>query len=816
MFVHQLSHGLLNNCGLTFLSFLSQGEGLYSARRNEEQPHGDSVATPVTDDREPLTPTHSTHNQQTAVTLAHGKDTTPPSTPPLTRLPIMLTSTPSGSSGQSNLEPTLSDFSIIDVDVSVAAAPARTHTKPNMTEEWDTVNRQVLLELEHASTAHWEAFLRQLLHKEGLNPVWFDVIKPLALEASHTVQPHTFKNAQMDILHYVKVKKVPGGSMVDSSLHYGEVFTKSLPFVRMAQVLKSPCVMLLKCALETQRSQKRLTSMEVLLMQEAEYLKNLVARIQSYSPDVIVIEKSAAGLALDMLLELGITVVTNVKEAVMLRLAHCTEAQLVESLKGLSLGAECGTCKHFYVKKFSLPHGGKKTLMFFDECKHNQACTIVLRGGSQLELRKVKKVLQFAVFAAYSNLLENRFLWNEFAQPLTPPSYEELLEAIEQATSRQGIQSCVYPCLPELAVDASNDFTLEDKGTEESRSPGGSLEVSLFAKVSDAAELNREVMIYTDATREGTPSSTAIGHAYHTKQDVFLKALSTTLLTFSPQVSFPVPFLLQDSIKLRHMATYLPEAIFWSEKFAPETEVVSEVKELVAKQRLAPEPGKWKMDSPEARQPSAEKSQHFSPLHASVQQSLTEDTPFHYRKESTLQRSPASYTSVTSHPFTRTLFFSSAKSNEVKSVLADFRARAGLKGEDQEFFFPSARQANQHVPLHGSLARAGSHGNPSKPRRKPIAQSLPLGRDYALDDLQTIRGALRRHPMDCNNPWFTSVGEGSVAQPPAPPKAETDDSEQELMWEASTEDATKVKSAVNCGQLLATTACVPSIASAST
>ena len=786
------------------LSFLSQGEGWCADGKNEEPSGVDSVSSMLTDDVETPTPTCDTPNQQPVDPPTHDeKDPIPPlSTPPRTHFPEQLTSTPSCSSRQANMEAVLSDFSVLDANGSHgAAATTHFHTRPNVMEEWDAVNRQVLLDLEHTSTVHWEAFLRQLLHKEGLNPVWFDVIKPLALEASHTVQPHTFKSDQMDILNYVKVKKVPGGSMIDSALHYGEVFTKSLPFVRMAQMIHSPRVMLLKCALEAHRSQKRVTSMEVLLMQEAEYMKHLIARIQSYSPSVIVIEKSASGLGLDMLLELGITVVTNVKEAVMLRLAHCTEAQLVGSLKGLSLGAECGACKHFYIKTFSLPNGRKKTLMFFDECKHNLACTIVLRGGSQLELRKVKKVLRFAVFAAYSNLLENRFLWNEFAQPLVPPSYKKFVEAAEQARSGQGTHGSVYPCLPTPAVNASDSVTDKPGGT------GRTSEVSLFAKVSDASELSRESLIYTDATQEGSLSSTPIEHAFHTKQDAFMKALSSSLLTFSPHVSFSVPFLLQDDIKVRHMAMYLPEAVCWSEKFAPENEAVSETEGLVAKQRPAPEPGKWKMSSPEVRKLNANTSQHFSPLHVSLQQT-TADTPFHNYKESTPQRSPAKYTSVTSHPFTRTLFFSSTKSNEVKAVLADFRARAGLMGEDQELFFPSARLASRHAPLHSSSAQAGSHGNPTKPRRKPIGQSLPLGRDYALDDLQAIRGIQRKHVVDWNHPLFTSNREAALVEPTVPPIAGTDGSGQDLMWEVSTEDATKVKSALNWSRLLVTNACV--------
>ena len=792
-----------------YVFVLSQREGGHSTGKTEGQSAAESVAAPPHGNRGPPPLARDSANQSLADTPTRGKEPTtlpirgkdpiPPLTPLHSRLPDRLTSTPSYSSDQSQLDAVISDYSILGINDSDVAMPTPSHVGM----DWDAVNRQALLELEHASRTHWEAFLRQLLHKEGLNQAWFDVIKPLALEASHTVQPYIFNDAQMDILNYVRVKKVPGGSMIDSALHYGEVFTKSLPFVRMSQMINSPRVMLLKCALEVYRAPKRLTSMEVLLMQEEEYMKHIIARIQSYSPDVIVIEKSAAGLGLDMLLDLGITMVTNVKESVMLRLAHCTEAQLVSSLKGLSLGAECGTCKHFYVKKFTLPSGRKKTLMFFDECQHNRACTVVLRGGSQSELQKVKKVLRFAVFAAYSNLLENRFLWNEFALPLAPPSYKELVEAAQRPAGERGTRGCVYPCLPTLAVEASDSGALEDKGKQDAEEGRQSLdmEMSMFTKVSSASELNREALIYTDINCDHSLSPTVRERTVQTKQDVFQKTLSSSLVTISPHITFSVPFLLQEGIKLRHMAMYLPEALCWSEKFAPENDPASEIKGLVAKQRPAAEPGKRRNEPPAARQDSVNVSQHFSPEHVSLQQSA--DTPLHNRKESTPQRDLTHYTSVTSHPFTRTLFFTSAKSNEVKSVLADFRARAGLKGESQEFFFPSSRQASQSAPVCSSSPHAGSHGNPTKPRRKPIRQSLPQGRDYASDDLRFVRGPSRRHPVDgtkeCSLLATGRETKCPAASPiPVHPTTGTDDSAQELIWEQPTEDDAKVKSAAEC------------------
>jgi 1-phosphatidylinositol-3-phosphate 5-kinase len=62
-----------------------------------------------------------------------------------------------------------------------------------------------------------------------------------------------------------------------------------------------------------------------------------------------------------------------------------------------------------------------KTLMYFEGCANpHLGATILLRGGSQIELRKVKKVTSMMIFLAYSNRLEKAFLTDEFARPPSP------------------------------------------------------------------------------------------------------------------------------------------------------------------------------------------------------------------------------------------------------------------------------------------------------------------------------------------------------------------------------------------------------------
>lgn len=63
-------------------------------------------------------------------------------------------------------------------------------------------------------------------------------------------------------------------------------------------------------------------------VQEHEHLRITVERVADYKPDVLLVEKSVARYAQELLLQKGISVVLNVKRSLLNRLARCTEAQV--------------------------------------------------------------------------------------------------------------------------------------------------------------------------------------------------------------------------------------------------------------------------------------------------------------------------------------------------------------------------------------------------------------------------------------------------------------------------------------------------------
>ncbi|KAJ6427185.1 hypothetical protein OIU84_022730 [Salix udensis] len=169
----------------------------------------------------------------------------------------------------------------------------------------------------------------------------------------------------------------------------------------MTSKIEKPRLLILGGALEYQRVSNHLSSFDTLLQQEMDHLKMAVAKIDAHNPDVLLVENSVSRHAQEYLLSKDISLVLNIKRPLLERVARCT-----------------GTAGH----------GGKKlvkTLMYFEGCPKPLGFTILLRGANGDELKKVKHVVQYGVFAAYHLALETSFLADEGASlpqlPLNTP-----------------------------------------------------------------------------------------------------------------------------------------------------------------------------------------------------------------------------------------------------------------------------------------------------------------------------------------------------------------------------------------------------------
>ncbi|KAL1209475.1 putative 1-phosphatidylinositol-3-phosphate 5-kinase FAB1C [Cardamine amara subsp. amara] len=276
---------------------------------------------------------------------------------------------------------------------------------------------------------HFRALVAELLRGEELSPCddgsaadWLDIVTGLAWQAANFVKPDTRAGGSMDPGDYVKIKCVASGNQNESILIRGIVCSKNIKHKRMTSQYKNPRLLLLAGSLEYQRVAGELASFNTLLQQENDHLKAIIAKIESLRPNVLLVEKSVSSYAQQYLLEKEISLVLNVKRSLLDRISRCTGAVVCPSVDRIST-ARLGHCELFRTEKVLEQHEASnqsnrklsRTLMYFEGCPRRLGCTVVLRGSCREELKKVKHVIQYAVFAAYHLSLETSFLADEGA-----------------------------------------------------------------------------------------------------------------------------------------------------------------------------------------------------------------------------------------------------------------------------------------------------------------------------------------------------------------------------------------------------------------
>ncbi|PIA43254.1 hypothetical protein AQUCO_02000589v1 [Aquilegia coerulea] len=306
---------------------------------------------------------------------------------------------------------------------------------------------------------HFRALVTQLLQVEDLavsevdDPEnWLEIITSLSWEAATLLKPDTSKGGGMDPGGYVKIKCLACGRPSESMVVRGVVCKKNVAHRRMTSKIEKPRFLVLGGALEYQRVTNHLSSFDTLLQQEMDHLKMAVAKIDAYHPNVLLVEKSVSRFAQEYLLAKDISLVLNIKRPLLERIARCTGAHIVPSIDHLS-SQKLGYCDTFHVDKFLEEHGsagqgGKKlvkTLMFFEGCPKPLGCTILLKGANGDELKKVKHVLQYGVFAAYHLALETSFLADEGASLPELPLKSPITVALPDKPSNLGRSISTIP-----------------------------------------------------------------------------------------------------------------------------------------------------------------------------------------------------------------------------------------------------------------------------------------------------------------------------------------------------------------------------------
>jgi hypothetical protein len=262
---------------------------------------------------------------------------------------------------------------------------------------------------------HARLFVEQALQRQNLSLEWLDVLIPLIENAIRHIRPNVRQGDAMDVRRYFRVKPITGGVRNDSCYFSGANFVKNLTSKQMSKEIRNPKVLLMQFAIEYERVENKYSSLDAVLLQEVEYLQSIVAKILALKPSVVLVGRSVARIAQDLLRDAGVALVINVKPASMDYVARCIKADVLRSIKELNFEPTLGTCAVFRVRDLVTAEGKQRSFVCFDGCDPTLGCTIFLRGSAdEEELKAVRSVLSFGVYVAHSLRLEGRFLQNEF------------------------------------------------------------------------------------------------------------------------------------------------------------------------------------------------------------------------------------------------------------------------------------------------------------------------------------------------------------------------------------------------------------------
>lgn len=402
--------------------------------------------------------------------------------------------------------------------------------------------------------------LNQLLAADGLPLPWAEVVLPIVHKVANMVTPDVkHLDDDMDIRQYVHIKKIPGGHRSECAVVSGVVCTKNVVHKKMRQQLTNPRILLVGSSIVYQRVENKLSSLDPILMQECEYLKHVVAKIQVFQPDLLLVEKTVSRLAQEKLLQMDVTLAINVKPSVMERVSRCTQSAIVSSIDAQLRKPNLGSCQNFFVKTYLLPSNRFKTLLFFDGCSSALGCTILLRGGSVAELKKVKNIIRFMLYVAFNWRLELAFLMDEHAQP------PARLQVAEEDIENEVEENC-----------AVHDESLAASDHTEQKVSLGPEDSTRKVEISCVEDFSDPLHTLLNSDEDGAALTE---HRLSLKSQVlplsnsFKLALDSTILCCSPFIRITVPYLKTEAGRRCELRKFFSDEIYWSPKTCDNEEV---------------------------------------------------------------------------------------------------------------------------------------------------------------------------------------------------------------------------------------------------
>ena len=185
------------------------------------------------------------------------------------------------------------------------------------------------------------------------------------------------------------------------------------------------------------------------------------------------------------------------------------------------------------------PQTTKKHLMFFTGCPAHLGCTILLRGGDQQELQRVKNVVKYMVFVLYNWKFERSYLVQERA--FIAPHVKEAIINLDEAEQQQRRRSSSSQEV--VSTPTSPSMTGEEV-------------------IDNSDPLRSVVPVTSNETVPGLIVDSIIQDTVY--RNSFRQALNDVVICSSPYIKKAMPFLETDQGKLSPLRKYFPRVLFYS------------------------------------------------------------------------------------------------------------------------------------------------------------------------------------------------------------------------------------------------------------
>ena len=273
-------------------------------------------------------------------------------------------------------------------------------------------------EMDEVYLTHQKEYIARLIKEENLSEKWISPIVEYTTRIVRNMKIEFNCGDNMDIREHVKIKRIPGGAIEDSVIVNGEVFSGRVVRRGMPLTLTNPNLLLISESIGYPRHDK-LVSLENLQAQQDEYVKNVVNKLKSFKPDVILSESGICNGTQDGLHNANIAVILKVKSKVLQRVERLFHTIAINSLDSTHQAPPTSTCYRYSNKSYILNNSTRRNYIVLEqaeEMKSMRGCTVLLRGGSSSELSSVKRVLKRMLLVKQSAKYEKAFLLTEYCQ----------------------------------------------------------------------------------------------------------------------------------------------------------------------------------------------------------------------------------------------------------------------------------------------------------------------------------------------------------------------------------------------------------------